>query len=74
MNSDLKEFENHFSTWRNSWNERKDLDYLNLDSSARSDLAHNLRITSYRVDLGNKALFALSKQNCVHTLDLRTKL
>ncbi|AAR86690.1 ORF1 [Banana streak GF virus] len=74
MNSDLKEFENQFLSWRNSWQNWKDLDYLNLESSSRADLAHNLRITAYRVDLGNKALFALSKQNCLHTLDLRTKL
>lgn len=74
MNSDLKEFEKQFNTWKQAWDSRKDLDYLNIDSTSKLDFAHNLRIVSYRVDLGNKAIFALSKQNCIHILDVKEEL
>lgn len=74
MNSDLKEFEKQLNTWKQAWDSRKDLDYLNIDSSSKSDFAHNLRIVSYRVDLGNKAIFALSKQSCIHILDVKEEL
>ncbi|KAG6533822.1 hypothetical protein ZIOFF_007700 [Zingiber officinale] len=61
MNTDLKEFENQFLLWKNSWQNRKDLDYLNLDSSSQTDLVHNLKITAYRVDLaeGHQLIYVM---------------
>ncbi|AEC49875.1 hypothetical protein [Banana streak UA virus] len=70
----LAEFERQFTQWKSFWDSRKDLDYLNIDSTSKSDFAHNLRVASYRIDLGNKALFALCKQNCFHSLDIRKDL
>lgn len=74
MISDLAEFERQFETWKRFWESRKDLDYLNIDSTSKVDFAHNLRVASYRVDLGNKVIFALCKQNCIHTLDVKKQL
>lgn len=74
MNQDLREFENQFKVWKDNWNNRRNLDYLNLESLSKEDFSHNLKVTAYRIDLGNKALFALGKQSCLHILELRTKL
>ncbi|RZS25594.1 hypothetical protein BHM03_00058817, partial [Ensete ventricosum] len=72
--NDLLEFERQFTIWKESWSRYKDLDYLNLDTTAKSDFAHNLRVTAHRVDLGNKVLLALCKQNCIHCLDIKREL
>nr|WCR39428.1 ORF1 [Pineapple bacilliform ER virus] len=66
-----KYWEQKFEEYRNSHTrEIADLAYLNLEGAEKvthKDLAHNLRINTYRQDLANKILTGLSHK---HTADI----